>query len=214
MQPTVQIRTPFFILTIAMAVVIGFLAGYIYTNQMNWNTQRTVAATSPAAPSDANLPPALPESAATGQLPQGHPPINPDPTIAAMQKDVEADPTNAQKTVDLANFLYDNQRYSDAIQWYLKALKLNPKNPDVETDLGTAYYYTGDADSALKHFNIALREDPRHIQTIHNKFIVLLEAKKDIPGARAALQQMESIDPQNSSLPGLRDMLRQAQKGS
>ena len=214
MQPTVQIRTPFFILTIGMAVVIGFLAGYIYTNQVNWNAQRTATATTPAAAGNTNLPPAPPESAAAGQLPEGHPPINPDPTIAAMKKDIEADPTNAQKTVELANFLYDNKRYSDAIEWYQKALKLNPNNPDVETDLGTAYYYTGDTDAALKHFDVALREDSRHVQTLHNKFIVLLDGKKDIPGARAVLKEMESVDPQNSSLPGLRDMLQRAEKGS
>ncbi len=206
MQPTTQMRTPFFILTILMALVIGFLAGYIYTNQVNWNAQRANAGTQ----STGNLPPASPESAATGALPEGHPPINPEPTIAAMKQDIQNDPNNFQKTVTLANFLYDNKRYPEAIEWYLKAMKLDPKNADVETDLGTAYYYTGDNNSALTHFDNALRLDPRHVQTIHNKFIVLLEGKKDIAGARAALNQLESVDPQNSSLPSLRQMLDQA----
>ncbi len=214
MAPSVQIRTPFFVLTIVMAVVIGFLAGYIYTNQVNWNAQRSGAVSGNAGMAgNSNLPPAPPDTG-VGQLPEGHPPINPDPTIAAMKKDLESDPSNYQKTVELANFLYDNKRFTDAIEWYRRALKLHPKNPDVETDLGTAYYYTGDSDSALKHFDQALRDDPRHVQTIHNKFIVLLEGKKDIPAARAALKQLESVDPQNSSLPNLREMLQQAEKGS
>lgn len=215
MQPTLQIRTPFFILTIVMALVIGFLAGFIYTNQVNWNSQRAASGT-PATqgfPASGALPPAAPETA-SGPLPEGHPPINPEPTIAAMKAEAEKDPNNLEKTVQLANFLYDNKRFTDAIEWYQKALKIDPKNPNIETDLGTAYYYTGDPDSALSHFDNSLRMDPRHVETIHNKFIVLLDGKKDIAGARATLKQMESIDPQNASLPSLRDMLQRAEKGT
>lgn len=209
-----NIKTPFFILTIAMALVIGFLAGYIYTNQVNWNTQRAASAGAAAGlPPAGGLPPASPGNAA-GALPEGHPSINPDPMIAAMKAEVEQAPNNLEKTVRLANFLYDNKRYPDAIEWYQKALKLDPKNPNIETDMGTAYYYTGDNDSALKHFANSLRHDPRHAQTIHNKFIVLLEGKKDIAGARAALKELESIEPQNASLPSLRDMLQRAEKGN
>jgi cytochrome c-type biogenesis protein CcmH/NrfG len=213
MRPTIEVRTPFFLLTIVMAVVIGFLAGYIYTNQVNWNAQRATGVAGTDAPPTSGLPPASPDSV-NGPLPEGHPPINPDPMIAAMKAEVEKDPSNLEKAVRLANFLYDNKRYADAIGWYLKALKLDPKNPNIETDLGTAYYYTGDSDSALRHFENSLRLDPRHVQTIHNKFIVLLEGKKDIPGARAALKQLESVDSENSVLPGLRDMLQKAEKGN
>lgn len=212
MQPTIQIRTPFFVLTVIMAIVIGFLAGYIYTNQVSWNAQR-VGATNAGFPAAAGLPPAGPETV-SGALPEGHPSVNPEPMIAAMKADVEKEPNSLEKITRLANFLYDNKKYRDAIEWYEKAVKLDPKNPNIETDLGTAYYYTGDNDSALRHFENSLRSDPRHIQTIHNKFIVLLDGKKDIPAARAALKQLESFDPQNPSLPSLREMLTRAEKGT
>lgn len=211
MQPMIQIRTPFFILTIIMAIVIGFLAGTIYTNQVNWNAQRMGAANA-GFPAAGGLPPAAPETA-SGPLPEGHPPVNPEPMIAAMKADVEREPNNLEKITRLANFLYDNKKYPDAIEWYKKALKLDPKNPNIETDLGTAYYYTGDNDSALLHFENSLKSDPRHVQTIHNKFIVLIDGKKDLPAARAALKQLESVDPQNPSLPSLREMLSRAGKG-
>lgn len=211
MPSIMEIRTPFFILTIVMALVIGFLAGYIYTNQVNWNAQRATAI--PAVPSSGTLPPTSLDTAAAG-LPEGHPPINPEPTIAAMKAEAAKDPNNLEKVVRLANFLYDNKRFTDAIEWYLKAVKLDPKNSNIQTDLGTAYYYNGDSNSALKHFELSLQTDPRHVQTIHNKFIVLLEGKKDIPAARNALKQLESIDPQNASLPTLREMLQRAEKGS
>ncbi|MGB7620914.1 MAG: tetratricopeptide repeat protein [Terriglobia bacterium] len=213
MQPTIQIRTPFFILTIVMAMVIGFLAGYIYTNQVNWNNQRVPGSpVSQGPPPSGAIPSPSPESA-SGQLPEGHPPINPEPTIAAMKAEAEKNPASLEKVSQLANFLYDNKRYKEAIEWYEKALKLDPKNVDIETDLGTAYYYVGDSSSALNHFDNSLRVDPRHIQTIHNKFIVLLDGKKDIAGARATLKQLESIDPQNPALASLRKMLQDAEKG-
>jgi cytochrome c-type biogenesis protein CcmH/NrfG len=214
MQPPLQIRLPFFILTIVMALLMGGFLGYIVANQMIWNQQQTQRSPlSQGLPSSGAIPPPSPE-AASGQLPEGHPPINPEPTIAAMKAEIEKSPASLEKITQLANFLYDNKRFKDAIEWYEKALKLDPKNPDVETDLGTAYYYVGDFNSALSHFDSSLRIDPRHIQTIHNKFIVLLDGKKDIAGARAALKQLESIDPQNPALATLRKMLQDAEKGT
>ncbi|MBZ5538361.1 MAG: tetratricopeptide repeat protein [Acidobacteriia bacterium] len=213
MQPPLQIRLPFFILTIVMALLMGGFLGYIIANQMIWNQQQTQRSPlGQGVPASGAIPAPSPE-AASGQLPEGHPPINPEPTIAAMKAEIEKSPASLEKITQLANFLYDNKRYKDAIDWYEKALKLNPKNPDVETDMGTAYYYVGDFNSALSHFDSSLRIDPRHIQTIHNKFIVLLDGKKDLAGARATLKQLESIDPQNPALAGLRKMLQDAEKG-
>lgn len=191
-----------------MALVIGFLAGYIYTNQVNWNAQRSTPAGNSSG--SAGLPPASADTA--GQLPEGHPQINPEPVIAAMKAEVEKDPGNLEKTARLANFFYDSKRYTEAIDWYLKALRIDPSNADIETDLGTAYYYTNDSDSALQHFDKALKNDPRHIQTLHNKVIVLLEGKKDVAAARATLKQLESINPNDSSLQELREMLSRAEK--
>ncbi|MDD5543077.1 MAG: tetratricopeptide repeat protein [Acidobacteriia bacterium] len=208
MPSRMEIRTSFFLLTLVMALVIGFLAGYIYTNQVNWNAQRGAPAANSA--DTAGLPPASADT--SGRLPEGHPQINPEPVIAAMKADAEKDPGNIEKTARLANFLYDSKRYTEAIDWYQKALQLDPKNADIETDLGTAYYYTNDPDSALLHFNNALRNDPRHIQTLHNKFIVLLEGKKDTAAARATMKQLETIAPNDASLKELRDMLDRAEK--
>jgi cytochrome c-type biogenesis protein CcmH/NrfG len=213
MQPTLQIRTWFFILTIVLTLLMGGTLGYIVANQMIWNDQRTQRSPlSQGLPATGAIPGPSPD-AASGQLPEGHPPINPEPTIAAMKAEVEKNPANVEKITQLANFLYDNKRFKDAIEWYEKALKLDPKNVDIETDLGTAYYYVGDFTAALNHFDNSLRVDPRHVQTIHNKFIVLLDGKKDIAGARATLKQLESVDPQNPALASLRKLLENAEKG-
>ena len=41
-------------------------------------------------------------------------------------------------------------------RWYEQALALNPKDPNVSTDLGVAYYYTNQPDRAIQQFEHSL----------------------------------------------------------
>jgi len=60
---------------------------------------------------------------------------------------------------------------------------LQPNNPDVRTDLGTSYWYTGDADKAIASFEKALAIRPNHPGTLFNLGIVKCKARK-IPRAQ------------------------------
>ena len=62
--------------------------------------------------------------------------------------------------------------------------------------MGIAYYYSGDADRALKEFDQALKDDPRHVQTLFNVGVVKMNGKNDPKGAIAAWESLLKIDPQ------------------
>src|SRR5439155_6946705 len=97
--------------------------------------------------------------------------------------------------VDIANLYFDAERYDDAIKWYAEAVKLNPSDANVSTDLGVAYYYTNQPDKALEQFDHSLKLDPKHVKTLLNQGIVRAFGKQDLAGAEQSWQQVIQHDP-------------------
>jgi len=60
----------------------------------------------------------------------------------------------------------------------------------VRTDLGTAYWYTGNADKAIASFEQALAIRPNHPGTLFNLGIVKWQGKKDPKGAVVAWEKL------------------------
>ena len=94
-----------------------------------------------------------------------------DAKVNALKSVAEREPANAKPRVDLGNLYFDAERYDDAIAWYEQAVKLQPNDENLSTDLGVCYYYTNQPDKALARFDASLeaqseaREDaaqPRH----------------------------------------------------
>jgi tetratricopeptide (TPR) repeat protein len=90
---------------------------------------------------------------------------------------------------------FDAERYQEATQWYEQALKIQPNDANVSTDLGVAYYYTDQPDRAIQQFEQSLRIDPKHTKTMLNMGIVKAFGKQDLAGAAAAWQQVIATAP-------------------
>ena len=65
----------------------------------------------------------------------------------------------------------------------------------MRTDLGTAYWYTGDADKAIANFEKALAIRPTHPGTLFNLGIVKWQGKKDPKGAVLAWEKLLQTNP-------------------
>jgi tetratricopeptide (TPR) repeat protein len=104
-------------------------------------------------------------------------------------------PNDAAPRVQLGNIYFDAERYEDAIKWYSEAMKINPRDVDVSTDLGVCLYYTNQPDKALEQFDHSLKIDPKHAKTILNQGIVRAFGKQDLEGAQAAWQQVIALAP-------------------
>jgi|SRR5208337_510148 len=204
------------ILTAVVFFVVGFLAGYITDAQLSWSGRQKAVM-----PATSSMPSEMPSggSAGTAQgsmpagLPEGHPPINSTLIIKQLQQEAEQNPKDPDIPLKLADFLYDQRQYPQAIKWYQRSLALNPKNVNARTDLGTAYYYTGQSAQALEEYKQSLAIDPDHKPTLLNVIVVNLEGTHDLKAAQRAWDRLHTLDPANPALPSLKQKL-DAARGS
>ncbi len=199
------------IITAVVFLVVGFLAGYITDAQMNWSGRQKAAMPTPQ-----EMPSQMPGGGAPGAaqaggmpqgLPEGHPPIDSSLIVKQLQEQAEQNPKDSEIPLRLANFLYDQRQYQQAIEWYQKSLAINPKNVNARTDMGTAYFYLGRTEQALKEYSQSLAIDPAHKPTLLNLIVVNLEGTHDIAAAQQAWDRLHNLDPSNPALPSLKQKL-------
>lgn len=127
---------------------------------------------------------------------------------------------SAAPRVQLGNLYFDAEQYAEAARWYEEALKLDPKDPNVSTDLGIAYYYQNQPDRALQQFDQSLKIDPAHSKTLLNIGVVRAWGKQDLDGAARAWEKVIEVAPNSEEakrakqgLDGIRSAHPEAGKG-
>jgi len=175
----------------AFCLLLGVALGYLFRGSASpaaaaKDSSGSFAA-SPAAPQPGN----------------GVPQQQPDPNVQAalaqatapLLDAVNKNPNDYDSLVKLGNLYYDGQQFPNAIQYYERALAIHPDNPDVRTDMGTAYWYTGNADKALAAMETSLKYRPGHPQTLFNLGWVRWQGKADAKGAIEAWEQLIKTNP-------------------
>lgn len=165
-------------------VLLGLLGGWIIGAQQGTGSTSSPA---PAAQSAQAAPPAGQSRAAAPALDETR--------IAALKSQAEREARNAEVRVQLGNMYFDGERFDEAARWYLSALDINPKDVNVSTDLGIAYYYTNQPDRALEQFERSLALDPSHSKTLLNVGVVRAWGKQDLDGAAKAWQRVIDVAP-------------------
>ncbi len=139
---------------------------------------------------------------------------DPAAQIAAFQAQVAKNPNDAQALYDLADALNTQALktqgdFTTAIGYYERALALRPNDLNIMTDLGTAYWYSGDPDKGLDTYAKVLKIDPKFPNAIFNKGVVLLEGKKDKAGAAQAFQLYLQLYPNGDGAAKAKELLQQ-----
>ena len=161
-------------------IAFGLIAGWVIgTQQATVRTPASVPAASATPAADAE-----PRAALLDET-----------KVNALKAVAEREAANPTPRVELANLYFDAQKFDDAIKWYEAALKLNPNDVNVSTDLGVSYYYTNNPDKALAQLDRSLKIDPKHAKTLLNIGIVKAFAKQDLEGASQAWQQVIQLSP-------------------
>lgn len=163
-------------------VFFGLLVGWIIGTQQGGG--RPPAAAPPAA--------AAPASSSGGQ--QAAPPLN-ESRASALKTTAQQNPSDAATRVELGNMYFDAGRFPEAVDWYQQALKIQPKDVNVSTDLGIAFYYMNEPDRALAQFDKSLAVDPAHAKTLLNIGIVRAFGKQDLKGAAEVWQKILIVAP-------------------
>jgi cytochrome c-type biogenesis protein CcmH/NrfG len=123
-----------------------------------------------------------------------------------LERQAKERPNDAAVRIELANLYYDAERFELATPWYEAALKLNPRDVNVSTDLAICYYYTADPDRALQQLDHSLAVDPKHAKTLLNQGVIRAFGKQDLKGAQESWERVIAVAPNS-------DEARRAQTG-
>jgi tetratricopeptide (TPR) repeat protein len=156
------------------------------------------------APLNFGIPDALPSSEALKQAA--------DSQAAPLLEQLKAALIDATLLAQLGNIYYDAKQYPTAIDYYDRSLNSQPENTSVRTDLGTAYWYTGDANAAIAQFQKVLAKEPTKPDTLFNLGVVKWQGKKDGPGAIAAWQKLLDTNPNYEAKEKVLQLIAQAQE--
>ena len=121
-------------------------------------------------------------------------------------------PADAART--LANWNYDQQNWTHAIEHYEKAIAAGADTPDVRTDLGNCYRFLGQPDKALEQYEIAQKENPRHENSLFNQISLFSDLMHDPERAAATARDFLARFPQSSQAEAARQRLAQLRGSS
>ena len=206
------------LITALVFLVFGFLAGYIFKAQSSHSAVEVqagnAAVSSPASDSGAAGGAGMASGATTTVLPPGHPAIDDDALVQALEEQANSNPQDPAPRLKLADDLYDHGRYEQAIGWYQKALQLDPTNVNASTDLGTCYFNVGRTDDALRQLHGSLAIEPRHQPTLYNIIVVEMEGKHDYKAAADAWETLHRVNAAYPKLDELKQKLDQARSSA
>ena len=132
---------------------------------------------------------------------------------AAPQMDkLKSDPKNPDLLTSVGNIYYDAQQYSSAVDYYTRALAARPSDASVRTDMATAYWYMGNADTAIAEFNKALTYAPNNPNTLFNRGLVKWQGKRDGAGALADWEKLLAVDPSYEAKAKVEQMMGEVKK--
>lgn len=106
----------------------------------------------------------------------------------------------------------NNEKFQEAREIYLKALKQKPEDIEVQTDLALTYFFTNppDYEKAIEELNKTLKKNPNHERTLQFILQAFLKTGKKQEAAEA-LAKLKKANPGNPIIPELETQLNQSQ---
>lgn len=117
-------------------------------------------------------------------------------------------PAAAART--LGNFHYDHGNWPEAQRHYESAIKQGEDNPDVRTDLGNVYRFSGRPAEALAQYELAQRMNPQHEFSLFNQGGLFLEELRDPTRAVAVWKEYLARFPTGRNAEAARQLIAQA----
>jgi predicted O-linked N-acetylglucosamine transferase (SPINDLY family) len=114
--------------------------------------------------------------------------------LAALERDLAADPASAARHVALANALAGLRRPAEAIAHYERAVALAPDSADWRSNLASLLTETGRHAEAVAEAARALVIDPRNFGALYNQAVGLLKLGRSADAA-ARLRECARLQP-------------------
>jgi tetratricopeptide (TPR) repeat protein len=172
-----------------LGIIIGASAGYIFAFYQARD----------AAP-----------AAVTESLPVDHTGAPTDEGLDELKAEVDRDPNNADVLARYGTRLFTAGRIDEAVDVYGKTLQLEPENLTVRSLMIAMLFSQGNITDAKRHLEIAMKQNPNHIPTLHGLFLVTLEGDHDVEKAAGIAKQIETLSPNYQGLSDLKSRLEAA----
>jgi cytochrome c-type biogenesis protein CcmH/NrfG len=98
-------------------------------------------------------------------------------------------PNDPELLSKLGHIYYVTQDFKEASTYFKRSVDIRD-DAIVRTQLGLAYYYSGDPDHALAEFDRVLKSDPDNANAMFNVGMIKWQSKSDADGAVAVWQQI------------------------
>ena len=112
---------------------------------------------------------------------------------------LKSDPNNSDLLVEIGKIYNSTHQFKEAVDYYNRALQVDPKNVAIRTEMASCLYYSGDIDGAISQLQQSLSNDPKDANSLFNLGMIMWQGKKDSKGAVAAWQQLLKSNPQLSA---------------
>ena len=177
------VRIEVLIVAAAVALVIGYIGRGVLEGSEGAASKKSVQSLTQSAAPSATAPPLSPAASSAAGL------------VAGLLDDAKENPEKADGWTRLGNAYFDSGQYELAIDAYRRSLEIEPRNPDVLTDMGIMYRRTGHPDDAIAAFEEAMGISPEHEMSRFNKGVVLLYDLQNRSGALEVWEQLAKTNP-------------------
>jgi hypothetical protein len=106
------------------------------------------------------------------QVAAGGPPAPVQRLLTELRGRLQANPNDIGALVNLANLYFDAGKYAQATPYYVRALVLDPDNPDTRTDYATALHAENQDLEALAQLHAVLAKRPKFPEALFNDGVV------------------------------------------
>ncbi len=127
--------------------------------------------------------------------------------IENLKQQLILNPVDISAAVMLGNYYYDRSDAAQSIVYYQYALKLNPNQPGVQTDLGTMYWKNGDLGIAERQFREVIARYPDFGNAYLNLGLLLLKGRQQTNEARTIWQELRERCPDHPAAAKAQQML-------
>lgn len=183
------------------------------TPSLNDEELRGAIAKGDANPADINLQRNLGRGLYLYAMNTGETRVLPD-AVRMLKRAYDANPRDYETTVLMGQALFDAGQSGDfalvsqSRRYFLQALEAKPDDVNVRTELGLTYYFDKPSNPrrAVAEYRQSLKLAPRHEMTLQSLAAALI-ALGEKAEARRRLDELESVNPSNATLPNLRAQL-------
>ena len=136
----------------------------------------------------------------------------PAPVMQALQElrgRIARNPKDLAALVTLGNMEFDAQKFDKAHAYYVRALALDPTNPDVRTDDAVALHQTGHDVEALASLDRVLVQRKDFATAVFNRGVILQAIGRRTDAIEAFRHYLTLVGPSDPRAPGARTALQQ-----